>query len=184
MVNYKNKSLWRFMLLSKRYDIETLLKQLQHLPVPKRILFWKLDKKLVNMTLKQRFELIDRYKDGDYFMSTFGILTKIPKPILYLTPVKYLFPYVNAVIKDLENRAERDKQLEIPLTPEEKKAGIDKINHGIFGMINNIVQVTNGVYKHEDVENLSDNMVYAILKIEVDRNRIQRKLTEIYANKK
>jgi hypothetical protein len=183
ITNFKNKSLKSFLKLGHAFNLPALLMMMEHEPPTKRILFWKLPTDFSKMTLQQRFDLQFAFEDGDIFFTTFKTLTKIPKFVLKLIKVKKLFPFVLVVSKELERRNNRMSDLRIEYTAEEKAAGIEQVNHGIFGIIDNIVKISGGAYTHEQVPKLSDNMVFGMLKIEADNSKFQRRLQNIIHEK-
>ena len=182
--DFANWPLWRFKKMERYFEPIRLLTVIgEKYRKPKRIFFWPVPQTLKDMTFGQRIQLTQSYERGDVFGSTYKTLTKIPVILLPFLPVRVTFPFVAFVIEDLKNRAKRDEALIIPLTSEQKAAGLDKMNHGWFGVIDALVQRSNGKYDHEDIEKLPDNRVYHMRKIDVDQTLAQRRLIE-QSNKK
>lgn len=188
--DFRNWSLGRFLASSENYDLATLLPPLTREVAPSRILLWRLPKDLSGMTFGQRWSLIEAFESGDIFFSTFAQLVtgprwwrKMPRWVLLLQPMHKVYPFVHFVIKDLESRAKRDEVLNIPLTPEQEKAGIGEMRHGVFGLVDTIVKRTPGLYTYEGVDDIPDNRVFMMLKVDVDNIIASRNLHQILTAK-
>jgi hypothetical protein len=143
---------------------------------PKRILFWKIDTNLNRMKFMQRNRLMEKINNGDLFYSIYSELTNVPKFILNFTSIKKTYPFVKIVIEDLKRRNLRDEKLTVNYTQNEINAGVKKINNGIFGIVDSIVRRYSGAYLHKEVENWDDNVIYMILKMDIDFSNYQRNL--------
>ena len=177
--NFKNWTLLRLKKMERYFEAADLLQWVgENGKRPKRIMFWALPQSLKDMTFGQRITLMKAYEVGDVFGSTYRQLTKVPTILLPFLPIRLTFPFVAFVIEDLKQRAKRDESLVIPLTPEQKAAGLDKMNHGWFGVIDSLVKRSNGKYDHADIERLPDNRIYYMRKIDVDEVMAQRRLIE------
>ena len=188
--DFKNWSLGRFLAASENFDLAALLPPLTREVAPRRILLWRLPKDFDDMTFGQRWTLIEAFERGDIFFSSFDQLVtgprwwrKMPRWALLMQPMRRVYPFVHSVIKDLERRAKRDEALNIPLTPEQEKAGIGEMRHGVFGLIDTIVKRTPGLYTYEGVDQIPDNRVFAMLRIDVDNIIASRNLHQILTTK-
>lgn len=85
------------------------------------------------------------------------------------------------VARDLMAREKRDCKLQSPLTDIQRQAGYDKINSGLFGIID-YVATRNGLTYHQ-VEDLSDATLYAIMKIDHDKAAVRRREMELQTSK-
>ena len=189
--NFKNWSLARFLRASDHFDLATLLPPLTKGAAPSRILLWRLPKDLTEMTFGQRWGLVEAYKGGDLFFSTFKILAvgprwwpKIPARLLSFQRIGRLYPFVHFVLSDLERRARRDEVLNVPLTAEQLEAGLGEMDHGLFGLIDTLVKRSSGYYSHEDIDALPDNRVFLMLKVDVDNMIATRNLNQVMTSKK
>jgi len=81
-------------------------------------------------------------------------------------------------LSDLNERDE--KYLVYDLEPEELKAGVKKLNHGLFGIIDNIAKRC-PQYTHDEILNLSQATVFQMLKIDIDNMNYQKRLRKILA---
>jgi hypothetical protein len=180
LTDFKKWPLWRLGYYAKYFDVSKILEAMEGQTAPRRLFFWRLPENLRAMTLGQRIQLIKAYERGDLFGATYKILTNVPPLLVYLMPVGLTFPFVGKVLADLKQRAERDKKLVIPLTAEQEAAGLGKMNHGWFGVVDSILVRSQGAYKYEEVENFPDIRVFEILRTDTERALAQRALTEIY----
>ena len=175
--NFANWPLWYFKKMERYFDPIRLLEAIgAKYKKPKRIFFWGVPQSLNGLEFGQRISLMMAYERGDVFGATYKTLTKIPTILLPFLPVRLTFPFVAFVIEDLKARNKRDEVLIIPLTPEQQRAGLDKMNHGWFGVIDSLAQRLH--CKHEDIEKLPDNRVFRMRKIDVDQAIAQRRLIE------
>lgn len=96
-----------------------------------------------------------------------------------------LEPYVARVLTDIAEWIEREqKELYIPPTNEEIQAGIEEFAKAC-GTIGNVVSLAERfcctfeeIYKRPYLE------VYAILKVSAERTKFERRLNDVYRNKK
>lgn len=189
--NFKNWTLGRFLRASDSFDLPTLLPRLTQGTAPRRILLWRIPKDLTEMTFGQRWGLVEAYKGGDLFFSTFELLAvgprwwpKIPRRLLTLQRIGKLYPFVHFVLSDLERRARRDEALNVPLTAEQLEAGLGEMDHGLFGLIDTLVKRSSGYYSHADIDALPDNRVFSMLKVDVDNIIATRNLHQVMTAKK
>lgn len=71
----------------------------------------------------------------------------------------------------------------IPPTPEEKQAGADKMNFGMFGIIDYYAQRM-GITDHEAVEYVPWVRIYKCLDMDAQRVRMERRLRKVFERKK
>ena len=63
----------------------------------------------------------------------------------------------------------------VPPTPEEKQAGSDRLNFGLFGLLDYYAQRM-GITDHEEVERVPWIRVYKCLDMDAERTRFERRL--------
>ena len=71
----------------------------------------------------------------------------------------------------------------VPPTPEEKQAGADKMNFGMFGLIDYYAQRM-GITDHEAVEYVPWVRVYKCLDMDAQRIRMDRRLRKVLERRK
>ena len=67
-------------------------------------------------------------------------------------------------------------------TPEERRAGVDKLSFGLFGLVD-YYATRMGITDHEQVESVPWVRVYKCLDMDAEKIRYERRLREIYQNK-
>lgn len=175
-------------MVGKRFDLALLTRQTDD-PLPKWF-FWR---RIFRPPLR---------KDGSYihgrtpltvgrrFRALQAIQAKHPEKavsIFYCIPTWCFlfgrFDKVNKltyyVAKDLYAREQRDSLLQTPLTALQRQAGYDKLNAGLFGIIDYIA--TRNHLTYHQVEQLSDETLFAIMKIDHERAMVQRREMELQA---
>lgn len=172
--------------LGKRFDIEPFIAQTCD-PMPKRLIFRSIYRPPVRedgayiygrhpLTVGQRFTALQAIKAGDT-MKALRAFYRIPAWYLLLGAFGKVNRLARYMSEDLRAREERDRKLQTPLTDLQKKAGYDKLNFGLFGVID-YVATRNGL-KYGEVEELRDETVCAIMKIDHDRERCRRRELEL-----
>ncbi len=88
------------------------------------------------------------------------------------------------VAEGLNELNQRDEKY-LAYDPEEMeiKAGIKKMNHGVFGVIDTIAKRC-PQYTHEDILNLSQQKVFMMLKIDIDNANFAKRLRKLMTEKK
>jgi hypothetical protein len=88
------------------------------------------------------------------------------------------------VAECLNELNQRDEKY-LAYDPEEMeiKAGIKKMNHGVFGVIDTIAKRC-PQYTHEDILNLSQQKVFMMLKIDIDNANFAKRLRKLMTEKK
>lgn len=177
-------SIW----LGKRFDIEAFIAKTCD-PMPHRLVFKRIYRPPVRedgtyvygrhpLTIGQRFTAIQAIKAGDT-MKALRAFYRIPACYLLIGAFGKVNRLACYMSEDLRAREERDRKLQPPLTKLQIEAGYDKLNFGLFGVID-YVATRNGL-KYGEVEELRDETLCAIMKIDHDRERVHRRLLELQA---
>ena len=174
--------------LGKRFDISAFIAKTCD-PMPRRLLFKRIYKPPVKedgtyiygrapLTVGQRFTALQAIKAGDT-TKALRAFYRIPAWYLLLGKFGKVNRLARYMAEDLKAREERDRKLQTPLTDLQKKAGYDKLNFGLFGVIDYVA--TRNRLKYGEVEELRDETLCAILKIDSDRERVHRRELELQA---
>lgn len=83
---------------------------------------------------------------------------------------------------ELERITKLFKEIEYKPSPEEQKAGIDKINNGFFGTIDWYAKRM-GIADHDEVVKLSWVRIYKCMKIDFDNNKFERNYRKVIETK-
>lgn len=128
------------------------------------------------LTVGRRFRALQAIKQGDSFRAM-AEFYRLPAWLFWLGRYGKVNKLAYHLSQDLLTREQRDKALQTPLTDLQRHAGYDKLNHGLFGVID-YVSTRNHLTYHQ-VEQLSDDTLYAITKIDHDRAAVQRRELEL-----
>lgn len=173
-------------MVGRRFDLERLTPKTDD-PLPRR-LFWRrifrpplrADGSYIHgrcpMTVGRRFRTIQAVKGGDPFRAL-GIFYRLPSWLFWFGRYDKVNKLAHHMAKDLLARENRDKTLRTPLDEIQRMAGYDRLNHGLFGVIDYVATRNHLTYHH--VEQLSDETLFAIMKIDHDNNAVQRREMEI-----
>lgn len=176
-------------LLDRRFDIQPFILKTDD-PLPRRLLFRRIYRPTINtktgeyrygvMPLKvgQRFKALQMIQRNNV-PAAFRLFYRVPGIYMYIGAFGKINRLTVHMMRDLEAREKRDRGLQSPLTDLQKKAGYDRMNHGLFGVID-YMATRNGLTYHE-VEQLSDATLYAVMKIDHDREKVRRKEIELQA---
>lgn len=86
------------------------------------------------------------------------------------------------IARELERIAKLFNSTRIEPTEEEKQAGVERVNHGDFGLIDWFARRM-GITDHEEAERVPWVRYYMCLKIDADNARYERELRKVYSNK-
>lgn len=175
--------------LGKRFDLGAFTSRTCD-PMPRRLLFKSIYRPPVKedgtyiygrapITVGQRFKALQAIQRGD-IAAALCAFYGIPKWYLVFGSFDKVNRLACYLSEDLRAREERDRKLQTPLTDLQKRAGYDRLNFGLFGVID-YVSTRNGL-KYGEVEELRDETLCAILKIDHDRERVRRKEMELQAD--
>ena len=159
-----------FVQMSIFFDAQEFILECKSLPLPDQ---WYKD--LNTITYGNRIDLSDL--NSENFMT-------LPLKVLYDLEVGKLkigevLRFSFMVAEGLSELNKRDeKYLAYEPEQEELKAGVKKLNHGLFGIIDNIAKRC-PQYTHDQVLNLSQATVFQMLKIDIDTVNYQRRLRKI-----
>lgn len=174
MKNLKEYKLKEFLQLCNYTRPEAMFMLLSDNSKPEKLCGKTAPADLNTLTYGQRIEIVTKQ---DLFFTIPRVLMGLSEKQLLKENAGKIVGFNMFVIRDLEARAQRDLELSITPEKEEIEAGIMQINHGYFGVIDSLARRM-GV-KHEEVEKMSDNMVYAMLKIDSDSARYAKRYREV-----
>ncbi len=166
----------QFLELSICFDPEPFIKECEKIELPEQ---WV--QNLNEITYGQRIDLSEIKAENFIYL---------PLKVLYnLTDIANLkasdvIRFSAMVVNGLIELNERDEKY-LVYEPEEHelKAGVKKMNHGLFGVIDNIARRC-PQYTHEDILNLSQQKVYMMLKIDIDNANYAKRLRKVMSETK
>lgn len=170
-----NMPVYDFIQRSIYFDASEFILQCKDLPLPEQ---WMQD--LNKITYGQRIDLSDL--NSENFLS-------LPLQILYPeTNIRALktgevLRFSFMVAEGLSELNKRDeKYLTYEPEPEEVKAGVKKMNHGLFGIIDSIARRC-PQYTHDEILQLNQNVVFQMLKIDIDNANYAKRLRKVMSEK-
>lgn len=171
----------RYPIASNKAEIE---QQIQRLPRPSTLGGKNLPETLNEasmgeiMVLKRAMNIngtdIDKIKSA---AMTLGIVVDESKE-----SAEAFFGFGFWVARELERIAKLFNSTRIEPTEEEKQAGVERVNHGDFGILDWFARRM-GITSHEEAEKVPWVRYYMCMKIDADNARYERELRKVYSNK-
>ena len=163
------------------FDSEPFINECRKLTVPKEIGKFSIPENLETITYGQRLDLSD-IKPEDFLFTPLRILTGAKLEEILLLKACDVIRVTFHVIDQLQELNKRDeKYLKYEPSKEELKAGLLKMNHGVFGVIDNIARRMR--ITHDQVLDLSQQKVFMMLKIDIDNANYARNLRTVLTDK-
>jgi len=165
-----------FLQVALFYDTEGFIQECKGMEFPSDLI-----QNLNDITYGQRIDLSEINAENFIMLPCFVLY---PNKHIDTEPIGKVIRFSFMVAEELARLNERDeKNLSYNFDKNELKAGAKKMNHGLFGIIDNIARRC-PQYSHEDILNLSQQKVYMMLKIDVDNANYGKRLHEIYSEAK
>lgn len=143
--------------------------------------FQKVD--IPEMTYGQRIDLSEIRTWYDLLFLPQRILNGLSDSSIMLMPFYSAFNFGMSVVKELERMAKRDKEtFKYNPTSEEIRAGYHNLDFGVFGIVDRIAQRMH-IANHDDVFDIPEKRVYAMLHIDYKNAMYQRSLNELSKKK-
>lgn len=108
-----------------------------------------------------------------------NVLMRIKDSELMLEEFENVIGLANWTGKEIDRVSRMFAKTSVSPTQEEKKAGIERMNFGTFGIIDYYAQRM-GISNHEDVESVPWVRVYKCLDMDAQRIRFNRRLRKIF----
>lgn len=166
-----------FMELAMFYDPEPFLNECKKLELPEQ---WIQD--LSKITYGNRIDLSELNAEN-FITLPLKVLHGVSEIDLIKLNAAEVIRFSFMVAEGLNELNQRDeKYLAYDPEDDELKAGIKKMNHGVFGIIDTIARRC-PQYTHEDILNLSDQKVFMMLKIDIDNANYSKRLRKVMTEK-
>lgn len=162
-----------FMQVALYYDPEPFLNECKLLELPEQWI-----QNLNEITYGNRIDLSE-LNAGNFITLPLRVLHGISETDLIKLNASEVIRFSFMVAEGIKELNQRDEKY-LAYEPEdaELKAGIKKMNHGVFGVIDTIAKRC-PQYTHEDILNLSQQKVYMMLKIDIDNANFAKRLRKI-----
>jgi len=176
-------TVYDFMQKALYFDPSEFILECKSLELPKAFNHWQCPENFDSITYGQRIDLSGINSTNFITLPLFIIAGLDESNIAQLNASKVLrFSFM--AIDEMTKMNERDEKY-LTYEPEEAelKAGVKKMNHGIFGVIDTIAKRC-PQYTHEEVLKLGQQQVYMMLKIDIDNANYAKRLRKVLSEKK
>lgn len=163
----------------KRLNLITNEEELKEAPCPESICGHALPKDLNGLTMDQLTDLMD-IKAGNELEAVRVILGIDPKDLLN-KPALEVIGLVNFIQSELHRIAGMFKQLKPHYTSEEKQAGVEDLDFGIFGTIDWYAKRM-GITDHDEVMKVKWIKVWNCALIDKENHDYERRYRDIIYN--
>lgn len=171
-----------FMTLGKlRPDISTRLDRLKK---PYSVCKVKTPATLNDLSMGELMQLQSITTDSDFIFTPGMVVLNLTERKLLKADSEEVLGFSYWVAKEVKRINKLFASTSVPPTPEEKQAGSDRLNFGLFGLLDYYAQRM-GITDHEEVERVPWIRVYKCLDMDAERTRFERRLrTILNKNKK
>lgn len=156
-----------------------LMMKLERLVKPTYLSGKRVPDSLNDITIGQLLMLQYMSTDADFMLKPASIIMDIQEEVLLKEQAEKVIGFSYWVAKEVERINELFKNTSISPTPEEKQAGVERLNFGSFGIIDWFAQRM-GITDHSEVENVPWVRIYKCLDMDAKRFVYERRLREIY----
>lgn len=111
------------------------------------------------------------------------VILGIEEEKLMCEDIEKLIGFANWTAAEVERIGNLFEKTSIPPTKEEKQAGIERMNFGMFGIIDYYARRM-GISNHEEVESVPWVRVYKCLDMDSQRAMFERRLRKVFERKK
>lgn len=157
--------------------------QIKNLPKPYSVGGVKTPDSLNDITIGELMELQSAENERELILKCCTILLSLDERNALKSQADEVLGFSVWVSKELERIAKLFQGTTIPPTPEEKQAGVDSLNFGMFGILD-YYALRMGITDHEEVEKVKWIRVYKCLDMDAKKARYEKRLRTIYAKKK
>ena len=169
-------SVTTFVQCSLYYDSTEFIEKCRELPLPEQ---WM--QNLDKITYGNRIDLSEINSEN---FVTLPLETLYPECNISQQKACEVIRFSSMVVTELNKLYQRDeKYLVYEPEPEEIKAGVKKLNHGMFGIIDSIARRC-PQYSHDEILQLNQAVVFQMLKIDIDNANYAKRLRTILNPKK
>lgn len=153
--------------------------ELKKAPCPATLCGKPVPKNLNELTMDQLTDLMSINADTE--LDTFRVILGIDPRQLAKQPAVDVVGTANFFQKELEKITDLFDQLKPHYSKEEREAGIEQLNHGIFGTIDWYARRM-GISDHDEVLKVQWIKVWQCAKIDKENNEYDKRYREVVAN--
>lgn len=162
---------------------DEVLQQIKQLPKPDLISGKRVPDDLNDLTIGQLMELQSISSEVDCLFVPCHVVLGIDNATFLQCKIEDILAFSAWVTKEIERITRLFESTSIPPTIEEKRAGVDQLSFGLFGLVD-YYATRMGITDHERVEGIPWVRVYKCLDMDAGRIRYERRLRDIYQNQK
>lgn len=169
-----------FLILSEVASNATeLLERIKKLPKPDFVAGVRVPDNLNALTVGKLLELQSISNEVDCIMIPCRVVLDLSIGEVEGCKVEDILGFSSWVTKEIERIAKLFETTSVVPTPEEKRAGVDRLSFGLFGLVD-YYATRMGITDHEQVESVPWVRVYKCLDMDAERIRYERRLRKIY----
>ena len=162
---------------------DKLQKQIEQLPKPYTVLDISTPSTLNDLTMGELMELQGIATEDDFLFLPCRLLLNLDRESVMKAKIEQVLGFVYWVAREVERINKLFASTSVPPTAEEKRAGADNLNFGLFGLLD-YYALRMGITDHEKVEHVPWVRVYKCLDMDAKKARFERRLRNILSKKK
>ena len=167
-----------YLLLNSKgcYDADTLA-ELDKLGRPDKMCGWRVPKDLNDLTMG---ELADLIMAKDDLMTIIRVVCKAKHPEKVMQErAGIVIGFCNWITKEFERIGRMFDETSVPPTPQEAKAGIDRLKFGLFGTIDWYAS-RQGYHDQDEVLKVKWVRIWQCAKQDAEKAMFERRLNKVY----
>lgn len=167
-----------FLTIESVADADAVQAWLEKLPKPATVGRVKTPATLNDLSMGELMQLQGIRTGKDFIIIPCRVLLGMDERMVMNTDASELFGFAYWVAREVERINKLFASASVPPTPEEKKAGYDRLNFGLFGLVD-YYALRMGITDHEAVERVPWVRVYKCMDMDARRMVIERRLRKI-----
>jgi hypothetical protein len=164
-------------------DMTVLQQRLESLPKPYKIGKVKTMSTLNDLSLGELMQLQVISTTREFLFVPCKVLLDMNEKQVLRADATEILGFVYWVAKEVKRINKLFASTNVPPTPEERQAGVDRLNFGFFGLVDYYAQRM-GISNHEEVEYVPWIRVYKCLDMDAKRVMFERRLRNVLNKKR
>lgn len=159
--------------------ISSVLENLKQAPKPEYLGDKKVPEDLWQITYGQLDDLHDSSEADDPVVETIKIIMDMTEDEIYACDVDEVVGFANFVADEIKKINELFSSIKPMYSKEEKRAGIEKLSFGSFGVLDWYAKRM-GIADQNEVRDVPWIRIYQCMKNDNDKNNFERKLNDVF----
>ena len=172
-----------FLIVSGYATDDGFQEKLQHAKRPLKVGGVETPSTLNDITMGELMQLQGISSEQDMMLVPCRVLLGLDERKVMNSEAYDVLAFVFWTAREVERINRLFASTNVPPTPEEKQAGADKMNFGMFGLVDYYAQRM-GITDHEAVEHVPWVRVYKCFDMDAQRARMERRLRKILERRK